>query len=268
MQGCSLTRFRSPLDHWPVCRIKRGITLIEILVVFSVLAILTGILLPILTVVRETARRSKCSQNLMSLGKAFLIYASDWNDTFPSPGGLKGDWGYWSQTGLGGLARYVGPSPRNLQSVWCCPNLDDWNSIYPPRSYGMNSYLRTPMDVDYPACTGILKGIKTTDILRASRTILLYEGLPELKNNRIDYIKRCANWEWVRGWYDKPAKSYYLANHPWHGPFNNYLYCDGHIRSRKPEKYSDTKNHFPPLDENNEWYVDPIAKVNRLAKGK
>lgn len=268
MQGCNWSR--SCILHYSSRNFRRalGASLIEMLVVFAVLAVLAGIMFPVFTVSKSFAQRSKCAHNLMILGRAFIMYADDWNGVFPSPGGLKGDWGYWSQFGLGGLAKYVGPSSKSLQTVWCCPELTDWTGIYPPRSYGMNSYLREPMDVDYPSCTGILKGIRVSDIPKPRRTILLYEGLPELKKNRIDYVKRCANWEWVRGWFTKPANSYFLAHRPWHGNRNNYLYCDGHVRSRRPECYSDTPNHFPPIDENNEWYVDPIAKARRLAKGR
>jgi len=44
------------------------------------------------------------------------------------------------------------------------------------------------------------------------------------------------------------------------------LYCDCHVRARPPERYTDTPNHFPPLDESNERYVDPIAVAKRLKK--
>jgi prepilin-type processing-associated H-X9-DG protein len=242
-------------------------SLIEILVVISMIAILLGICLPLLRQSRELANRCKCAHNMMSLSRAFTLYVDDWNGIYPAPGGLVGNWGYWSQSGLGGLAHYVGPSRKSLATVWCCPELPEWTGQYPPRSYAMNSYLRDPKDVDYPTCTGIKDGIRACDILRPRRTILLYEGLPELAGNHIDYVYRCANWAWVRGWFPKPAPSYYQANIPWHGRFNNYLYCDGHLRARKPECYSDTPSHFPPLDEHNEWYVDPIAVAKRVGKG-
>ena len=246
---------------------RSGLTLIEIILVISIIGLLLSICLPLLRQGRELSNRCKCAHNLMVLGRAFTMYIDDWHEVYPAPGGLVGNWGYWSQSGMGGLAAYVGPSRRSLNTVWCCPELPEWTGQYPPRSYAMNSYLRDPKDIDYPACTGILRGIRESDIPHPGRTILLYEGLPEIVNGKIDYIKRCANWIWIRGWYPKPVPTkYFRADRPWHGRFNNYLYCDGHVRARVPERYTDTPNHFPPLDEKNEWYVDPLAVARRMRK--
>ena len=52
----------------------------------------------------------------------------------------------------------------------------------------------------------------------------------------------------------------------WRKPVDSDLCCDCHVRARPPERHTDTANHFPPLDEYNEWYVDPLAVAKRVGK--
>lgn len=56
--------------HWAA----RGITLVEVLVVLSVLGLLMSLLLPAVMQVRETARRLHCANNLRQLGMATHQY--------------------------------------------------------------------------------------------------------------------------------------------------------------------------------------------------
>lgn len=61
---------------------QRGFTVVELLVVLAVISMLVSILLPTLDGVRETARRSRCSNNLKQLGVALHSY-HDHHGTFP-----------------------------------------------------------------------------------------------------------------------------------------------------------------------------------------
>jgi prepilin-type N-terminal cleavage/methylation domain-containing protein/prepilin-type processing-associated H-X9-DG protein len=58
-------------------------TMIELLVVISILAILAGILLPAMNKSRNKARLTECKNNLKQIGAAFASYMVDYNDTFP-----------------------------------------------------------------------------------------------------------------------------------------------------------------------------------------
>lgn len=234
---------------------RGGFTLVELLIVFAVLATLLALLMPLFQSTRQVAFRVKCSSNLRQLGTAFTLYARDWDGYWPCPGGLVGDRSYWSQTGNGGLWPYV--RQRGVNSVWCCPLMEDWRSRYPARTYGMNSYLRTPADVEYYDCVGFLRGIDTAVISEPRRTILLYEGLALTtgwENSSLhNYIYRCANWQYVRGF---PSKFNYVQDpqRPWHGRVNNYLYCDGHLIARPPGRK--TTGTYSSYAEMREWYVD------------
>jgi len=234
---------------------RSGFTIVEIMLVLALISILAAFLLPMFMHGREMSYKVVCANNLRQFSVAFNLYSQDWSGFWPCPGGLAGDRSYWAQTGNGGLQSYV--KQRGIKSIWCCPCLTEWRSKYPARTYSMNSYLRTPCDVEYYSCVNFLCGIKVGRINEPRRTILLYEGLQLTVGWEgtplYEYIYRCANWQYVRGYVDKVAYASQPGK-PAHGRFNNYLYCDGHIVSRPPGRCS--VSELSSYSEMREWYVD------------
>ncbi len=66
---------------------RRGFTLVELLVVITIIGILIALLLPAVQAAREAARRSQCVNNMKQLAVAVQNYASAHN-VFP-PGGIS-----------------------------------------------------------------------------------------------------------------------------------------------------------------------------------
>ncbi len=67
---------RSSLKRGP----RRAFTLLELLVVMTIVAILSVILLPVFVQAQESAKKANCVSNLKQIGLAFLLYAGDYDD--------------------------------------------------------------------------------------------------------------------------------------------------------------------------------------------
>src|SRR5580692_4777438 len=105
---------------------KAGFTLIELLVVIAIIAILAAILLPVLSVAQNRAKRTTCLNNLKQIDVAFDLYAGDNQDTLPAQanttfGGVATN--IWALFYKPLVMRYVGltgpPSPQD--KVFDCP---------------------------------------------------------------------------------------------------------------------------------------------------
>lgn len=72
----------------------KGFTLVELLVVISIIALLVSILMPALGRAREQAKRVLCAANQHQWGLALVQYASDFDDYFPdNTDGFSLNWG-------------------------------------------------------------------------------------------------------------------------------------------------------------------------------
>ena len=78
----------------PESKITKAFTLVELVVAFTIIGILAGLLLPALAKAR--ANRTNCVNNVAQIGKAFMGFSNDNNNRLPGQltlGGLKFQFG-------------------------------------------------------------------------------------------------------------------------------------------------------------------------------
>ncbi len=97
---------------------RRAFTLIELLVVIAIIAILAAILFPVFAQARESARRTTCANNMKQVTMGLLMYAQDYDETFPYQ---DGDRCPYANDPRAQWINAVTPYTKNAQ-IWWCPS--------------------------------------------------------------------------------------------------------------------------------------------------
>src|SRR4051794_29493503 len=69
--------------HTPSRSVRRGFTLVELLVVIGIIAVLISVLLPALSKARGRAQTVSCASNLRQITQAALMYATEFKGSLP-----------------------------------------------------------------------------------------------------------------------------------------------------------------------------------------
>lgn len=171
---------------------RRGFTLVEVLVVIGVIAVLVGVLIPVISAARRHSRDVTCASNMRQICLAIIAYAGQNKGAFPPNSGETGQFWYLEsvigdhinaphQVGRAGAVPPGAPVETGLAGgVFVCPNdLDD--SV---RSYSMNLYAsgdvssRVRKVLSGPHSPGRLFSGSVN--ASASSVMLLLESWPEL----------------------------------------------------------------------------------------
>ncbi len=98
---------------------KHGFTLVELLVVISIIALLISLLLPALARAKELANRAVCSANIGSIIQSMVIYAQSNRNEFPSVPGSG--WGGYANSNWWPNSSPKGATAQEEIQAWYTP---------------------------------------------------------------------------------------------------------------------------------------------------
>jgi prepilin-type N-terminal cleavage/methylation domain-containing protein len=199
-------------------RKRTGFTLIELLVVIAIIAILAAILFPVFAQAREKARQSVCLSNFKQIGLGVMMYAQDYDETYPMnrlqvlPGGSENVRRIvsWKSVTL--------PYVKNID-VYRCPSnplhnhkdetadSEQWGYPAFPISYAYNGTILWNSVTPNPPV------LRLAAVPEPARYLMIIE-------NRQGYSD-IGIWDFPDGFYVHPTKRMQT------------IYCDGHAKATK-----------------------------------
>jgi prepilin-type processing-associated H-X9-DG protein len=147
---------------------------VELMVVTGILAALAGLLLPMMTRVRDRGREAACASNMRQLGVALLLYTQDYDEHFPTfridqrSAAHADQPDYWHDRFCSGLELKPGqpcwvdllrPYLRARQVVFCPSDGKPWERPF-------TSYEYKP---------GLAQGVAGSDLWRPAGVAAFYE---------------------------------------------------------------------------------------------
>ena len=219
------TKDAPPVDYYR----RHGFTLPELLVVISVIAILAGLLLPVLKNSRHKAYAAVCQGNLKQIGSAVMMYAADFNGWLPHAGSanftLDSVNKTWKELTAGYLNKDI--TIYNCEhGVFNCPeqkNQTCGNSAYGDKGfyggYGWNYVYLGFRNILVDGCP---PWVNCTGLADPSNTINLGDTSDYYINSDISY-RVFHIYSWAFCGENALSESYR------HSGGGNYLWCDGHV---------------------------------------
>ena len=249
-------------------RRRSGFTLIELLVVIGIIAVLAGILLPVLTKAKAAAQSTACRSRLGQWARAFISYTEENDGWIPREGyHASGNvyWNNWAQVqnprsqdvwynalsnhvGVPPAARYALPEDRldfyERSSFFHCPSARFPGEAHSPLyqialfSLAMNSQL---INLEHFPTTRI------TRVRNASHTVLFLDNLLDGERPVVDAQ--------ARTYLGQPSAeaSRFAGNR--HGQTGNLGFADGHVEPVAGTKVVETQGP------NRGWAIQPPEDI-------
>jgi len=208
---------------------KSAFTLIELLVVIAIIAILAAILFPVFAQAREKARQASCSSNCRQIGLAVMMYAEDYDQSYPLYVHAPKHDQWWYET--------IQPYAKN-KKIFTCPSVkrrkDVALDVFGLNGYGVN-YLHVIMHGpgwDWTKDPKLQGPKRLAGLARPAETIMIADGQAEKGPD--------AGWGWPAiycvvelpngvTWYKDVGLDKTWALEDRHSEDGNYIIADGHV---------------------------------------
>lgn len=202
----------------------RGFTLVELLVVVSIIAVLIALLLPAVQSARASARNTQCMNNMRQLGLGIGMYAEAHRGNMPlSSHDLAHDneKDAWIYT--------VAPFLESVDAIRICPADPNGTGRLQNKltSYVMNSYVCIRGDAGAVTNTNRMQSL--------SKTFVAFETSDQVGLTHADHTHGV-------NWFKDPLSRPNRVSLTWnriradiqtnrHGSHSNYLFADAHVES-------------------------------------
>lgn len=127
---------------------RRAFTLVELLVVISIVSVLMAILMPALSVVRRQAAALTGMRNQREVANAVNLFAADNDDLYPqsvATVGLENDWHWYDPTVLTGKKKRS-PQIHRSMSAYLHDYVPDARTVFCPSAPQQYKYLQQSWD--------------------------------------------------------------------------------------------------------------------------
>jgi len=182
--GVGYNAFGLPRSRTPV-RIQGAFSLVELLVVISILAVLATLLVPAVRNVLQSSQIVKSAANLRTLSQGVSLYVSENDGLLPSPAGIpaEGIRPWWEDVYRMVYQKTADPAffvpfdtATSLRgTVFQCPFVEKSGEGTPVRSYGLNTFLKDGVDMPpVPPLPSVpAPRIKYARLMQPSKTLML-----------------------------------------------------------------------------------------------
>jgi prepilin-type N-terminal cleavage/methylation domain-containing protein/prepilin-type processing-associated H-X9-DG protein len=218
-------------------RHRPGFTLVEMLVVMSIIAILASLLMPALARAKAKANQIKCLNHMRQLFLAANLYASDHEGQYPPRRRQPNAWPQRLKPYYADLQILTCPSDRFGVTGW----FNDPQN--PNRSFIINGFndffLKKLTTAEYQQFQQwqLPQGMRESDIPRPSETILFGEKRTGSRHVHMDFDQ------------GRRGNDFEEIEHKRHGSGSNYAFGDGSVRLLHPNQPTFPENLWAVLDE-------------------
>lgn len=203
----------------PIRRLHAAFTLIELMIVVSILGILAGLMTGVIGYVQSSAKRNQCLNNLRQWGGAMSLYLDEHRSrTFPT---------YKMADGAGAADLWWNALPPYLEKGTVPPftcasdpaQADETVDVAGEEALQLRSYAINPWVHEARNKPPRTKRLRDSQLSLPSQFVLMFEsGQSEGSTNNVDHIDEPLVQESVAGYADRTR----------HGKNTNVLFADGH----------------------------------------